>query len=155
VCQVVLPFQDLKACKITDSEIAQITSSTTSSNTPSSQTLSSSSDSSTPTSRECDTEPCKDRDTSKSHTGAIAGGVIGGVAVIIIIFATAWIVLRRKHAARTESKLDYFQPTELPKTDAPAERNELPGQHGVSELGRGEKYQRSELHGHHVISELE
>ncbi|OQE11281.1 hypothetical protein PENFLA_c073G00828 [Penicillium flavigenum] len=70
-----------------------------------------------PSCEECATTKCvstgsKPSDSGGTDTGAIAGGVIGGVAAIaLIVFLVWWFVIRKKRLERQEEKNGSFAAT--------------------------------------------
>lgn len=81
-------------------------------------------------------------DTSHSNTGAIAGGVVGGIAGVVILIALAWYLLRRRKKKAQDS-----QPIQRP----PMPISELSDGTRITELSDGT--QITELSGQ-SISEL-
>ncbi|KAJ5165462.1 uncharacterized protein N7500_007292 [Penicillium coprophilum] len=82
-----------------------------------------------------------------SHTGAIAGGVVGGVAGLAIIFALFWFFMRR----RSKKQL---QQNPAPVTEASmAQYHSVPPSDIRSELG-SPSTRPSELEGQASVSEL-
>ncbi|CAI7626141.1 unnamed protein product [Penicillium viridicatum] len=108
-------------------------SATTSSNAPTATTLSSSTPGTniaTPTSSND-----ANTDTSHSNTGAIAGGVVGGIAGIVILIGLAWCLFRRRKKNPQDGQ--YIQPPPGPASElSGSERiTELSGSNQITELG--------------------
>jgi len=62
------------------------------------------------------------------NTGAIAGGVVGGVAGLVLIFAALWFFLYRKKKAGKTASYEMAQPEAYPtSTIIPQTPQEVPG----------------------------
>ncbi|KAJ5705235.1 hypothetical protein N7536_000924 [Penicillium majusculum] len=88
-------------------------STSTSSNTATATTLSSS----TPGTISATPTPTNNAntDTSHSNTGAIAGGVVGGIAGVVILIGLAWCLFRRRRKHPQDSQ--YIQPPPGPVSE--------------------------------------
>lgn len=73
-----------------------------------------------------------------NHTGAIVGGVVGGLAVLVIIAAAAWFS-RRWRAARRDSYSG-------PSTEKPFPEQEIPIKEGNGVVSLVEATNDSQLH---------
>ena len=60
-------------------------------------------------------KPNKNNNSSSSNTGAIAGGVVGGVAGVALILGAIWFVFRRRRRSLREG---YHQSEHQPIIDA-------------------------------------
>lgn len=100
--------------------------------------------------------PSKEHGTNTNHTntGAIAGGVVGGVVGLAFVAGAGWLLFRRSRAADNDA-VDYKPGGELPPAvqEMDAEKpHEAPAYGALSEVS-GEC--TSELPGTRVVAELE
>ena len=89
--------------------------------------------------------------TSHSNTGAIAGGVVGGVAGLAIVGAVAWVYLRRKRQRQGQEQ-DQVRLYQLKEVDELAATSEFPARPGAAQLEV--KTDRAELDEQRHASEL-
>ncbi|KAJ5827397.1 hypothetical protein N7447_004160 [Penicillium robsamsonii] len=77
-------------------------------------------------------------DTSHSNTGAIAGGVVGGVAGVAILIALAWCLLRRRRRQAQDSQSAQRPPVPVSELSDSTRVTELSDSTRVTELsGQG------------------
>ena len=84
---------------------------------------------------------------------------MGGVVVVILIAVAVWFTMRRKRSKRIEERVVHDEWTELQNTGGKVgfkRPSELGSQHGVSELGAGQRKEGrpGELWDPHSVSEL-
>ncbi|OQE09360.1 hypothetical protein PENVUL_c006G07928 [Penicillium vulpinum] len=115
---------------------------TTESTTPTSTTASS-----TPTSTAASPSPVSGGETKQTNTGAIAGGVVGGVAGVAILIALVWFFLRRRNKNRQGNELQSMPPH--PQTQEYFAQNSE-RQVAPSELDARKQQQVAELYGGNV-----
>ncbi|KAJ5494370.1 hypothetical protein N7463_010457 [Penicillium fimorum] len=118
-------------------------SNTATSTTPSSSTSGAVAATPTPTNNaNTDTSPTPTNNantgTSHSNIGAIAGGVVGGVAGVAILIALAWYLLRGRKKQAQDSQSIQRPPVPVSELSDSTRVTELSGQ-GISELPGSEK----------------
>lgn len=119
--------------RITDTN-PNLQTSTTSSSSSSTSSSTSSSSTSTTTPANQQSLPSPDPQPSKSNnTGAIAGGVVGGVAVLALLAAAIWFFRRRGRKNREQHQhppeQEYQDPPSAPETTSPPNTIPIPGLH--------------------------
>ncbi|KAK3703008.1 hypothetical protein LTR37_014738 [Vermiconidia calcicola] len=80
-------------------------------------------------------------DSDSTNIGAIAGGVVGGVAVLVIIGLAIWFLRRKRRRDRENMSQE-------------SQRAELEYHHPPQEVSAAEKSQRAELEYHHPPQEM-